>query len=96
MKGTHLLGLITAILWAFVLVMGLGGIDGVRSQHVPGYPSAGQMRYYVYFPAAVLALVIATWAFASHRRQFKPPVIALIALALLALPGYLFFYTGGM
>jgi hypothetical protein len=96
MKGTHILGLVTAILWALVLLMGLGGIDGVRSQHVPGFPSAGQMRYYVYFPAALLTLVIAAWTFAAHWRQFKTPAITLIALALLALPGYLFFYTGGV
>lgn len=76
--------------------MGLGGIDGVRLQHVPGFPSSGQMRYYVYFPAALLALVIAAWTLAAHWRSFKAPAVVLITLALLALPGYLFFYTGGM
>jgi len=96
MKGTYILGLVTAILWALVLLMGLGGMASVRSQHVPGFPSAGQMIYYVYLPAASLALVIAAWVFAAHWRQLKMPAVALIALALLTLPGYLFFYTGGM
>lgn len=96
MKGTHILGLVTATIWALILLMGLGAIDGVRSQHVPGFPSAGQLRYYVYFPATLLALVIALWAVAAYRRQLKVPAITLLWLALLALPGYLFFYTGGM
>jgi hypothetical protein len=96
MKGTHILGLVTATLWALLLIMGLGGIDSIRSQHVPGFPSTGQLRYYVYFPAASLALVIAAWVLAAHWRQFKVPAVILIALALVALPGYLFFYTGGM
>jgi hypothetical protein len=96
MKGTHILGLVTAILWALILLMGLGGIDGVRSQHAPGFPSADQVHYYVYFPAALLALVVATWTFAAYWRPFKAPAVVLIALALLALPGYLFFYTGGL
>jgi hypothetical protein len=54
------------------------------------------MRYYLYLPAALLALVVATWAFAAHWRPFKGPAIVLITMVLLAVPGYLFFYTGGM
>lgn len=96
MKGTHTLSVITATLWALILLMGFGGIDSVRSQHVPGFSSAGQIRYYVYFPATLFALVIALWALAARFRQFKAPAVALIALALLVLPGYLLFYTGGM
>jgi len=96
MKGTHILALITATLWALILVMGFSGIESVRSQHVPGFPSAGQIRYYVYFPAALFALVIVMWALAARWRQLKAPALALVALALLVLPGYLVFYTGGM
>jgi hypothetical protein len=96
MKGTHILGLITVSLWIFFLLVGLGLIDSVRSQHVPGYPSAGQIRYYIHFPAAVLALVIATWVLAAHWRPFRGPAVLLITLSLLALPGFLLFYTGGV
>ena len=96
MKGTHILGLVTTTLWALILLMGLGGTHGVRSQNVPGFPSPDQMRYYLYLPAALLALVVAAWAFAAHWRPFKGPAIVLITMVLLAVPGYLFFYTGGM
>jgi hypothetical protein len=96
MKGTGILAFVTATLWALILLMGFGGIDSVRSQHVPGYPSAGQIHYYVYFPAALLALIIFAWALAARWRRLKALALALILLALLALPCYLFFYTGGV
>ena len=93
MKGTHILALIATTLWALVLIMGLGGIDSVRSQHALGYPSAGQMRFYVYLPATVLVVVVAAWALSIYRRTLAA---VLITLSLLVLPGYLFFYTGGI
>ena len=55
-----------------MLIMGAGGMDGVRSQHVSDFPSAGQFRFYIDVPA-----------------------VALITLALLALPVHLFFYMDG-
>jgi hypothetical protein len=96
MKGTHILALTTAILWAIVLLMGFGGIDSVQSQHAPGFPSAGQMRYYIYAPALILGLTIAAWILATRWPKFKALSIALITFALIALPADLFFYTGGM
>jgi hypothetical protein len=96
MKGTHILALIATTLWALVLIMGLGGIDSVRSQHALGYPSAGQVRFYVYLPATVLVVVVAAWALSIYRRQLKTLAAVLITLSLLVLPGYLFFYTGGI
>jgi len=96
MKGTHILALFAMTLWALVLLMGLGGIDGVRAEHVLGYPSAGQIGYYVYFPATVLALVVSAWMLSIYRRQLKAFAATVIMLTLLLLPGYLFFYTGGI
>jgi len=77
-------------------MMGLSAIGGVRSQHVPGYPSAGQIHFYVYFPAAILALVIAARILASRRQWLQILATPLITLALFVLPVYLLFYTGGM
>jgi len=96
MKGTSILAFVTATLWALILFMGFGGVDSVQSQHVPGYPSAGQIHYYVYVPAALLALVIFSWASAARWRRLKIFALPTILLALLFLPGYLFFYTGGV
>lgn len=95
MKGTHILGLTAAVLWALMLIMGAGGLDSVRSQHVPDFPSAGQIRFYIDLPAFVLAAIVAAWAAAVRWRWLIAPAVALITLALLALPVYLFFYMGG-
>jgi hypothetical protein len=96
MKGTHIVALIATILWVIVLLMGFGGIESVRSQRVPGYPSLGQMRYYIYFPTVVLALIVAAWAVAVRYRPIKMPALFVILAALLCLPCYLFYYTGGV
>ena len=96
MKGTSIFAFVTATLWALILLMGFGGIDSVRSQHVPGYPSAGQIHYYVYFPATLLTLVIFAWALAARWRRLKILSLACILLAFFVLPCYLFFYTGGV
>jgi hypothetical protein len=54
------------------------------------------MRFYVYLPATVLVVVVAAWALSIYRRQLKTLAAVLITLSLLVLPGYLFFYTGGI
>jgi hypothetical protein len=51
------------------------------------------MRFYVYLPATVLVVVVAAWALSIHRRTLAA---VLITPSLLVLPGYLFFYTGGI
>jgi hypothetical protein len=88
---------LTAIsLWSLILVMGFAGIDGVRSQNVPGYPSDDQLRYYIYIPTGVLALVGITWAL-SVRFRFLRALLALVAVAaLLSLPSYLYYFSGGV
>ena len=96
MKSSKILAFLVTTLWAVILLMGFGSINAVRSQHAPGFPSAGQIHYYVYVPAIMLALVVALWVVAARYPSIRIPAVFLIVLALLALPGYLFFYTGGM
>jgi len=96
MKRIHILALVAATVWVLVLVMGVRGIGGVRAQHVLGYPSAWQMRYYIYLPATVAALVVAAWALSISRPPIRAVAIALMAFTLLLLPCFLFFYTGGI
>ena len=51
MKGTHILSLIAASLWALLILTGIQGVNAVRSQQVPGWPPPGKIHYYVYIPA---------------------------------------------
>lgn len=96
MKSALVLTLPAAVLWALVLVVGFAGIDGVRSQNVPGYPSDDQLRYYIYLPMGVLALVVSTWALSRRHRLLKPLAGVVALVSLLCLPYYLQYYTGGV
>jgi hypothetical protein len=96
MKVTYALVLAAAALWSLILVMGFAGIDGVRSQNVPGYPSDDQLRYYIYIPIGILALVGITWALSVRFRLLKALLTVVAVAALLSLPSYLYYYTGGV
>ena len=96
MKSSKILAFLVTTLWALILLMGFGGINSVRQQHAPGFPSAGQIHFYIHIPAIMLALVVALWVLAARYPSIRIPAVFLIVLALLALPGYLLFYTGGI
>ena len=93
MKTPYVTATITGSLWALLVVMGLSTVRGARS--LPAHLAAAQANYYFYFPLAMLGLVIAAWLIGRYRAgRFIAYVV--YALALLALPCYLLFYTGGM
>jgi hypothetical protein len=53
MKGwptARILTAVSAVLWLFMALDGISVIDGIRNQHVPGYPNDGQRRLYVVIP----------------------------------------------
>jgi hypothetical protein len=96
MKGTHALGSIAAIIWAILIPVGIRGVGAARSQHIAGWPSSGQIFYYVYAPVIMLALIVLAWALAVRCLRIKVFTITFIVLALLVLPVYLLVYTGGV
>ena len=95
MKGTHIFAAIAATCWGLLLLLGLDLAAGARERHVPGYPSAAQIWYYVYTPICMLAVVVALWLLARHKALNRFCLIA-IALVLAALLPFLFGYTGGV
>jgi len=94
MKPSYVLAGIASAVWALFALIGYRSIEDLRGQHVPGYPSSGQVNFYFHFPIAVLLIVLIALA-ASHYRSFKVPAIILYALSLAAVVPYLFGYTGG-
>jgi hypothetical protein len=46
---------VSTVLWRFMALIGISGIEGIRDQHVPGYPNDGQLRLYVVVPLIGLA-----------------------------------------
>ena len=77
--------------WGLLALVGIGAINGVRSQHVAGYPNQEQLIYYIAIPALFAAASLVGLLFAP-KAIGRGTAVALT----LALVGYLFFYTGGV
>jgi hypothetical protein len=78
----------------FFTYLGYDGILGVIRQHAPGYPNAGQWRYYVHFPLAMLFLNVGLLLFA--RKMHIGLFISLWVLQLVLFVPFFLGYTGGM
>jgi hypothetical protein len=86
---------ISMLIWGALTVLGWSLVDGVREQHVPGYPVPEQIYYNIVFPLALTALSLALFAPTWWRRG-GCLLAVLGGLMLAMLPLYLFYYTGGM
>jgi hypothetical protein len=95
MKLSYVLAGITAAIWGLLALIGYRLLEDLRGQHVPGYPSSGQANFYFHFPVGMLLIVLIALA-ASHSRPLKVPAIIIYALSMVAVPPYLFGYTGGV
>jgi hypothetical protein len=85
---------LTALLWGFLTYLGYVLIAGVAERHVPGYPSSGQWRYYVYFPLIMLAISVASLL--TAKRLPRGVFITIWLLQLFVVLPFLFVYTGGI
>ena len=85
---------VSALIWGALLYLGISLTSNVVRQHVPGYPNAGQVHYYEWFPAFMLLLCILLAVVA--KRTPKALFTALWFIQLLLLVLFLFGYTGGM
>lgn len=57
---------VSTVLWLFMSLIGIFLIEGVRDQHVPGYPNDGQLRLYVVTPLIGLAVSAAMLGFSKR------------------------------
>lgn len=76
--------------------MGRSLIYGVYGHGVGIFPSAGQIDYYMVFPAVVVSIVgVCAWAINVLQRWF--PLLGIVSAGgLLALLPYMLGYTGGV
>ena len=58
MRAANILAGLVRAVWAALLRIGIGLIEGVTAQHVPGAPYLGQIFYYVGVPAALVAMLL--------------------------------------
>jgi len=83
MKGIYVLSFIAAVVWALLIPIGIRGVNVARSQHIAGWPSPGQILYYVYIPVIMLAIIVLVWALAVRWPRIKALMVAFNVLAFL-------------
>jgi hypothetical protein len=85
---------VSTVLWLFMVLTGISGIDGVREQHVPGYPNDGQLRLYVVIPLVGLIGSAAILGFANRLPTWANRVV--VGTALLTLLPVFMMFGGGV
>ena len=85
---------LSTLLWTLFTYTGYDLVSGLAQRHVPGYPNAGQWRYYVYFPLAMLLANIVLFMLA--KRMPISVFVALWIVQVVVFIPFLFAYGGGM
>ncbi len=84
---------VSTVLWLFMTLTGISGIEGIRDQHVPGYPNDGQLRLYVVIPLIGLTVSAAILGFSKRLPSWaKRMGLGISFLALL--PVFMMFGGG--
>ena len=95
MRLSYTLAAIVGSIWLLLALSGLSAVRHAKLHHLPVDIVAGRASYYLHFPLAVLAFIVGALIITRYEPvRFLAYVI--YAFAMLALPFYLFFYTGGM
>jgi hypothetical protein len=91
----YILSAVSILAWGYFAWSGSDGIQGIRHQHVAGYPNEGQIRYYVVLPIMMLLASVAPIAGLGSTR-WSYISTWWWTFTLLALLPYAFFFTGGI
>ena len=95
MRGMHVFFALNLLIWGGLALLGVGLTDGVANRHVPGYPNAGQIDYYVWTPVAMVAIALGTYLLSYLRRATWLCLTVEICAFLFFFPHMLSF-TGGV
>ena len=96
MRGANILTGVAVLAWFGLSLIGFSLMLGVVDQKVPGYPSSGQIQYYVLYPLVVAALLIA-WAWFCNRILRRPAALGCLSgTALFSVLIYLLGFSGGV
>lgn len=88
MRSSNVILGIACVLWSIMIWGGINLIQGVTAQHVPGYPTSGQILYDIKFPAMVAITLLVSGLISNF---FLPSPRFLKYLSIFALI-VLFFY----
>ena len=95
MRIANLLAGCAALSWLIIAFVGMTLILGIVGQNVLGYPTTGQIMFYVVLPTAfAITVFLALW----HCNVRKKPTIlvGISTVSILALMPFLAPYTGGI
>ncbi len=96
MRLANILTGLAGLLWFGLFLLGWDLIKGVVARGVLGYPNAGQIEFYVVWPAlVVMALTTSAWV-CNGTRRWPRLLLASTGVSLAALLPFMFFYTGGV
>ena len=95
MKKTAIVAIVGAVLWGSLALLGLDLLKGVSAQNAPGYPNAGQLRYYLYFPLVMLSTSL-LFALLSMRYRLGGAFGCAPLLIILMIAPFMLAYTGGV
>ena len=82
--------------WVGWLWLGMRLIEAVIQQHVPGYPTIGQIDFLIGIPLKIVAILLLAIAGASAFTRLSLALVIVATLALFGVLPYVFFYGGGV
>jgi hypothetical protein len=91
--AVRIVAAVSTLLWLFMSLIGISGVEGVRDQHVPGFPNDGQLRLYVVVPLIGLASSAAILVFAERLPKWAKRTGVTISFLVL-LPVFMIFGGG--
>ncbi len=91
--AVRIVAAVSTVLWLFMSLTGISGIEGIRDQHVPGFPNGGQLRLYVVVPLIGLAGSAAILVFAERLPNWAKRSGMTISFLVL-LPVFMMFGGG--
>lgn len=86
---------INVLVWGGLTWMGAGLLRNVAAQHIDGFPSGGQLIYYLYIPVVLLLLSLIGLAVSRYTRFRRTALVLEIALLAYFVP-FILPYTGGV
>jgi hypothetical protein len=89
-SASRVVAAIATVLWMVMALTGCALVQGVRDQHVQGYPNDGQIRLYIVLPLIGLTSSAAIFGFASRLPGWLRRVVLCVDLLAL-LPVFLSF-----
>jgi len=93
MIAANIIAAVITSIWIMMLRVGFSIVQGVVDQHVAGYPSRGEVIFWIGMPSMMLIAILLTAIFANAIRR-SPALLGFVSVGTL-LPFPLYIFSGG-